>query len=491
MPRFDRRRFLLATAGALAAPAVLRTRAAWAEPAPPVLRAAPSTAQLVPPQYGATDVWAYGSDGETSSIPGPMIRVKAGERVQRRFRNDLPQTSAVHWHGIRLNNAMDGAAGLTQEPVAPGATFDYDFIAPDPGTYWYHSHNRSWEQMARGLSGPLIVEDTEPWLGLEGAATREITIHLDDWFLRSDAKLDEESFGALHEWAHAGRIGNTLTVNGAFDPDIPVRAGERLRLRIINAANARIMPVLIRDHRAHVIALDGYPITPRDASEGIVLTPAQRADLVVDCTAGPGSRVPVLVDRGRNEWIAVAQLAYTDEAALPSSEAPVRPLPRWRADRRPPLDLGGAQRETLRMEGGAMGNLTSAMLGGVPATFEELVAARRVWAFNGVAGGPPGADDGYGLSEPAFSVERGRTVHLTIHNDTGFPHGIHLHGHHFTILSINGEPHPTRDVRDTVLTNRADVVEIAFVADNPGKWLLHCHMLEHQAAGMLSWFEVS
>ena len=69
--------------------------------------------------------------------------------MRRRFVNGLPQNSAVHWHGIRIANAMDGAAGLTQEPVKPGETFDYDFVAPDPGTYWYHSHNRSWEQIDR------------------------------------------------------------------------------------------------------------------------------------------------------------------------------------------------------------------------------------------------------------------------------------------------------------------------------------------------------
>ena len=478
MPVLTRRHFLAGTGSALAAPTILRSvPAIAATDGFTELRAEPTTAQLVPPEYGRTDVWAFGG-----SIPGPEIRVKAGERIRRRLVNGLPQTSAVHWHGIRLDNAMDGAAGFTQEPVEPGATFDYDFVAPDSGTYWYHSHDRSWEQMARGLSGPLIVEDAERWMGLEGAATRELTLMLDDWFLRSDAKIDEDSFGALHEWAHAGRIGNTFTVNGTMDPVLPVRAGERLRLRVINAANARIMPIRVGgkvDRRARLIALDGHPISPRDASDGVLLTPAQRADLVIDCTAEPGARVPLLVDRGNDEWIEVATLAYSDEAALPLAGADVRPLPMSMIHA---LDLDGAQRETFTMEGGAMGNLARARLGGVDRDFRELVAAKRVWAFNGVAGD---------LDEPAFRAPRGRTVHLTIRNETGFPHGIHLHGHHFTVLSLNGEPDPHRDRRDTVLTERNDVVEIAFVADNPGKWLMHCHMLEHQAAGMLSWFEVA
>ena len=248
------RRTLLATgAAALLSPAMPRPTAAQEMP---ILRASPSTAQIAPEGYGPTPVWSYGG-----TIPGPEIRVRAGERIRRRFENALPQKSAVHWHGIRIENAMDGAAGLTQDPVPPGGTFDYDFIAPDPGTYWYHAHARSWEQVARGLAGPLIVEDTEPWAGLEGAASAEATLMLTDWRLQEDGTLHEESFGALHDWAHAGRLGNTVTINGAINARVPVRRGERVRLRLINAATARIMPLRLSGLAPVLIALDGFPIT--------------------------------------------------------------------------------------------------------------------------------------------------------------------------------------------------------------------------------------
>lgn len=474
---FDRRAFLLgaSTLGAsLATPSLLRAATPTVSGDRFVeLRPAPTTAQLFGPSYGTTDVWAYGG-----SVPGPEIRLKAGERVRQRLVNGLPQNTAVHWHGIRIDNAMDGAVGLTQDPVKPGGTFDYDFVAPDPGTYWYHSHDRSWEQVARGLSGPLIVEDIEPWIGLEGAATRELTVALDDWLLRPDAKIEEANFGALPEWAHAGRIGNVFTVNGKIGSELPVRAGERLRLRLLNVSNARIMPIRIEGHNVKLIALDGHPVAPRDASDGVVLTPAQRADIVIDCLSKPGARVPVMLDAGRDQWVDIATLVYSNEQRLPDWESDIRPLPMSMLHA---LDIDGAQRETLTMEGGAMGSLTRARLNGVDRDIEELVAAKRVWAFNGVAGD---------LDEPIFRTQRGRTVHLTIRNTTGFPHGIHVHGHHFTILSRNGVTDPHRDRRDTVLTVRDEVVEIAFEADNPGKWLLHCHMLEHQAAGMVAWFEV-
>ena len=128
-----------------------------ATPTPMPLTASVADVQLAPPDYPKTRIWGY--DGQ---MPGTLIRVKQGDRIMRRFVNDLPQASSVHWHGLRIDNAMDGVAGLTQDAVPPGGTFDYDFTAHDAGTYWYHAHNRSMEQVARGLYGALIVEEAEP-----------------------------------------------------------------------------------------------------------------------------------------------------------------------------------------------------------------------------------------------------------------------------------------------------------------------------------------
>ncbi|KIT17125.1 multicopper oxidase family protein [Jannaschia aquimarina] len=465
-----RRTLLAAGTAALTLPALARRAAARDMP---VLRAAPSTAQIAPAGYGPSPVWSYGG-----TVPGPEIRVRAGERVRRRFENGLPQDSAVHWHGIRIANAMDGAAGVTQDPVPPGGTFDYDFVAPDPGTYWYHAHARSWEQVARGLAGPLIVDDVEAWEGLEGAATAEATLMLADWRLQEDGALHEASFGDLHDWAHAGRLGNTVTINGAIDARLPVRRGERLRLRLINAATARIMPLRMPGLAPLLIALDGYPVAPRPA-ERILLAPAQRADIVVDIPAGLDAPLPILMDAGRDEWVEIGSLIDGGVTALPPQAGPVRPLPAGTA--RAP-DLSAPQEEVLRMEGGAMGRLERARLGGVEQDFRQLVAARRVWAFNGVAGD---------MDEPAFRAPLGRTVRLRLVNETRWPHGIHLHGHHFTVLTRGEQPDAYQARRDTVLVRPGEPVEIAFVADNPGRWLLHCHMLGHQASGMLSWFEVT
>lgn len=134
-----------------------------------VLRARPGTAQLAPAGLPETPIWGY-----EGRVPGPIIRVPQGERVTRRFVNELPQSSTVHWHGVRLENAMDGAPEVTQAVVPPGGAFVYDFVAPDAGTYWYHPHERAWEQMARGLYGTLVVSSgaslTERWRMCPGAS---------------------------------------------------------------------------------------------------------------------------------------------------------------------------------------------------------------------------------------------------------------------------------------------------------------------------------
>ena len=156
---FSRRRFL----GGAAALAVLGRAGGWAPPARgtngdgELLRAKPGTARLAPPGYPETPIWGY-----ESQVPGPTIRVRQGERITRRFLNELTQPSTVHWHGIRIVNAMDGAPDVTQDAVLPGGEFLYDFVAPDAGTFGYHPHERAYEQMARGLYGALIVQEAAP-----------------------------------------------------------------------------------------------------------------------------------------------------------------------------------------------------------------------------------------------------------------------------------------------------------------------------------------
>ncbi|MDE0458731.1 MAG: multicopper oxidase domain-containing protein [Chromatiales bacterium] len=427
------------------------------------LHARPGTIRLAPADYPETPIWGY-----DARVPGPTIRVRQGERVTRRFVNGLPQPSTVHWHGIRIDNSMDGAPELTQPLVEPGADFLYDFEPPDAGTWWYHSHHRAFEQMARGLYGALVVEELEP-----PEVDREELLILDDWRLAEDASL-HASFGALHDWAHAGRIGNWITVNGDAAWSREASRHERLRLRLLNAANARIFSLALKGLEGWVVALDGQPLPAPEAAGPFVLAPGQRADLIVDVVAGEGEEA-FLVSREREDTYALAAFPVrgSSREARPSAPAPLPPNPV------PALgDLAGARRATLRMDGGAMGRMREAVLGGRTMGVRELAAQGRVWAMNGLAEMP---------DAPFFTAAREETVRLAMINDTAWPHGMHLHGHHFRAIASDGTAGP---LRDTLLVDRGESAEIAFVADNPGDWLLHCHMPEHSISGMTTWFRV-
>jgi FtsP/CotA-like multicopper oxidase with cupredoxin domain len=167
------RRTFLAASGVAAVGALFPNRPGRADVVRHHLAAGPGRASLVGPSYPETAVWSY-----NGMVPGPEIRLRQGERLEVAVENRLAEETTVHWHGLRVPNAMDGVPHLTQRPIAPGETFVYTFNAPDAGTYWYHPHQRSFEQVGRGLYGPLIVEEREPL-----QVDRDLTWVLDDWRL--------------------------------------------------------------------------------------------------------------------------------------------------------------------------------------------------------------------------------------------------------------------------------------------------------------------
>ncbi|WP_437681416.1 multicopper oxidase family protein [Sorangium sp. So ce131] len=188
------------------------------------LEAAPVTLPLLDGQ--PLDVWAY-----NGQVPGPTIRVKRGERVRVTFTNRLARPTTVHWHGVRLPNGMDGVPGVTQPAVPPGGTFVYEFVPKDAGTFWFHPHLRSSEQVERGLYGALVVEDPAP-----PAYSRDVVWVLDDWRIREGA-IDPQ-FNTPHDLMHDGRWGNVITVNRNIDERLAVRPGERIRLRLLKSGRS-------------------------------------------------------------------------------------------------------------------------------------------------------------------------------------------------------------------------------------------------------------
>lgn len=427
------------------------------------LTAEKGQARLYGQDGGLSDLWLY--DGR---LPGPEIRVKRGERVRVRFRNDLDEPTSIHWHGIRIDNAMDGVAGLTQPAVKPGESFDYDFAAPDTGTYWYHAHTMSWNQVPRGLAGPLIVEEDEPLFDPD----RDITLMLSDWRLDEDGVLETDSFGAMHDFSHAGRLGNWLTINGVSMPEIALQKGRWHRVRLINASASRVLDIAPSRFGAKVIAFDGQPFeAPRNMDGTLQLSPAQRMDLVMRPEESGDISFETMT--GKPFTFATFKVGDGQGADLPLKQPAINRLPE--------PDLTSAWELPLVMAGGAMGGMRFLMENRTREDLNQMMQDGKFWALNGQAG----MDD-----MPMFTAKRGETVLLESRNDTSFAHAMHVHGHHFRVLERNGRVLENQDWRDTFTAEPQETVKIAFVADNPGKWLIHCHMLGHAASGMMTWFEV-
>jgi len=240
-----RREFLALAAVASAWPSAARSAALR-------LKVAPARQHLVGAAHPQTETWSY-----NGAVPGPELRFRQGDRLRIEVENALDADTTVHWHGLRVPNAMDGVPHLTQPPIAArGGRFAYEYDLPDAGTYWYHPHLGSAEQVGRGLYGALIVAERNP-----PAVERDVVWVLSDWRLDREARIVAD-FGNFMDASHAGRIGNTVTVNGRVEESFAVRAGERIRLRLVNAATARIFALRVEGHEPWVIALDGQPVAP-------------------------------------------------------------------------------------------------------------------------------------------------------------------------------------------------------------------------------------
>lgn len=459
-------------AGAACALAALSSRSALALAGRPVggggrttlLQPGPTRVRMVGEEYSATEAWAY-----SGAVPGPVLRLRQGAPFGATVENRLTENTTVHWHGIRLPNAMDGVPGLTQKPIRPGERFNYSFTPPDAGTFWYHSHDDSLVQMGRGLAGALIVEEVEP-----PAVDRELLWTIQDWRLTSDAQI-APGFDNRMETAMDGRVGNTVTINGRVSETVPVRAGERIRLRLINAAIARIVALRFEGHRPVIVALDNQPCEPHEPADGRVLRgPAMRTDVMLDMQGEPGRSYRVVDDFYDRLTYTLVRLSYDKAPPLRQhpSEAPLRlppnPLPR--------PDLSSAVVQEVRMQGGMMGGM--GMMG---------MGADAAWAINGQSM----TGDGNAGMPPLFGVARGRSCVLEFKNETAWWHPMHLHGHSFNVVSRNGAPVPHDEWGDTVLVRPREQVRVAFVADNPGDWMLHCHVMEHQVGGLMTTIRVT
>lgn len=475
------RRSLLRAGAGLALMGMLRPRNASAGGYRIV--AAPAAAPLRGEGRASTGVWAYGG-----TIPGPALRVGQGERIRVVIENQLPEDTTVHWHGIRLPIAMDGVPGISQSPIKPGESFTYDFSPPDAGTFWYHPHADSLQQLGRGLSGVLIVEERLP-----PSVDRDLVWLLADWRLDDNGRI-AGGFGNTMDAMMSGRVGNLATLNGRLSQGEAAQTGERVRLRLINGALARIMALRFEGHRPVVVALDGQPCDPHEPDNGrILLGPAMRVDVMIDMVGDPGRRYSVTDEFYAELGYTLTELVYGTTPLRPSRAFAAPPaLP---SNPLPMPDLAASTRHELVLQGGMMGAGKMAGLGGMGtgqgtmgmmgsmmgSAGSGMDGTNAAWAINGSSM----VGDGQSGMAPLLTLKQGQSCILALRNETAWWHPMHLHGHSFRVLTRNGTTVPHHQWGDTVLLAPRDVVEVAFVADNPGDWMLHCHIMDHQLAGLM------
>lgn len=397
-------------------------------------------------------------------FPAPVIRTRQGETLRIHFVNKLPQETTIHWHGIRLDNAMDGVPYLTQPPVKPGATFDYEFTCPDAGTFWYHPHMHSIEQLGRGMVGALIVEERN-----KPAFDADVIVGFKDWRLNSDG-----SFMPLSEPRHAARagtLGNVATVNGLQLPEIAVPANATVRLRLLNMDNSRQFAISLGDTPASVIAIDAMPV-PLQALDVHDLGVGMRLDLGLHTPTEAGVEIPIYDRKGRFLQ-KVCSLRTT--APLRSGSPP--PIPTLPANPVSEPDL--SQAETHRFVFEWAGAMTPVSKDG-HTHHEFWTINRRAWA------GMHSAN----LPEPLAQLSLGKSYIFELHNATPHGHPIHLHGLIFKVLSSDRKT-ITPFFTDTILLEKNERARIAFVADNPGSWMYHCHVIEHMKTGLMGYIRIS
>lgn len=407
------------------------------------LRAAPMTVAITGAEL---EMYAY-----NGSIPGPVLQAKVGDEVIIHFTNDLPEPTTIHWHGMRVPDWMDGSPRL-QEPVPSGGTFEYRFVVPEAGTFWYHPHVRANEQLEKGLAGVVVIRDEN-----DPEYDAERVIQLDDILLDGGSTM-LPPFLASHPEVMHGRYGNVLLTNGRPSEQSVTTAeqGTVERWRLLNTANARTMELSITGATWRVVGTDGGLLPEPYTTERLIMPVGQRYEIEVTYdTAGAVelvSHVLTLNDAGTDVVEVPVPVHHVDVAAsarTPRTIAwPMLSLP----EREPSIDA------TIELEG------VSDPVTGVS------------WRINGMEH----------AHEPIFTFPHGTTARIRISNMNGPEHPFHLHGQFFRIVD-DGQPWTQQPgLKDTVLVPGLETVEIIAYLDNPGYWMAHCHILEHAQLGMMA-----
>lgn len=424
--------------------------------------------------------WGYGD-----SVPGPLLRARAGDLLSVTVDNRLTAATSVHWHGVALRNDMDGVPEVTQEAIQPGTSFRYEFTVPDPGTYFYHSHFGV--QLDRGLSGPLVIDDpAEP-----GKYDKEWILLLDDW-VDGTGRTPDDILQQMQGGRSSGQGGMSMSLGsmdgmdmggtdvgtgdgsmqsrllgGAGDvnypnylingrtPKAPVtltgKPGQRVRIRIINAGADTAFRLALGGHRMTVTHSDGFPVQ-QVQTDALLIGMGERYDVIATLLDGSFPLIAAAEGK-RGQAVAVVRTA---SGAAPSGDAKPAEL-----QRRVIVGTDLTATDDVRLPSRRVDRRHDLSLNG------KMMPYR--WTINGAA---------FPDAAPLL-VTQGERVRLRFRNRSKMFHPMHLHGHTFGL--VNGGAR-----KDTVIVGPTRTVDVDVDAANPGRWATHCHNIYHAEAGMMT-----
>jgi FtsP/CotA-like multicopper oxidase with cupredoxin domain len=403
--------------------------------------------------------WTY-----NGMIPGPLVRATVGDRVIVHFRNELPQPTTVHWHGVRVPIEMDGVPGISQPEVQQGESFTYDFVVHDASLYWYHPHVMSAAQVGFGLYGALLVEDPKDGVGVSD----QLTLVLSDIGFDRQGTLESPDSGGPAGTVF-GREGAYVLINGKHRPTLNARAGAPERWRIVNAAKSRFFLLDMDGQPFYVIGGDGGLLERPVTTETLLVTPGERADVIVTPTGPKGGALVVralLYNRG---YGSIEYRGVEDVLTIPfTDDAPVTKVALPSVSRA--FDAPG-----ISTEGAAMVNVTLSL---PPAGAD----GKSEFHVNGVP---------YWKAKP-FLAKLGEKQIWVIKNESSFDHPFHLHGFFFLPLDEKLQPIRPMAWKDTInvpMTN-GTVRFLVWFNERPGTWMFHCHILDHAEGGLMGTVQV-
>jgi FtsP/CotA-like multicopper oxidase with cupredoxin domain len=476
----SRRAFLLSTLAASASGTLVR-----AQPAPQ------TSAGSAPPTVLRIERRSIEVNGKPASVLGIRqpdgtfgIRTHVGDRFRVRVENTLNEPSLIHWHGLTPPWQQDGVPGVSGPPIPPGSSADYDFPLRFGGTFWMHSHQGFQEQLL--MAAPLIIRDQR-----DRPDQQEVIVMLADFSFTPPEQIFEglkkggmsSMGGSPPAPASGGMKGMTMAPGTATDaaakPDlndvtydaflandrtlgdpevVKVEPGGRVLLRVINSSSMSAFHVDLGALDGELIAVDGFPIAPV-AARRFLIAVAQRLDIRLAIPRAAAAYPVLAVLEGETKQTGII---------LRAGNAPITRIPDTANAASPPLTLDLERRlravkplKPRKADRTHTLNLTGEMAG-------------YVWSINNVA---------WTKDVPPLPVAAGERVELIFVNQTRMQHPMHLHGHEFQVVEIDGKRFAGA-VRDTVLVPPRRRVVVAFDANNPGLWALHCHLLYHLESGM-------